>query len=62
MSYMFLTFQRSEEKLLEQALSLTVRTKRFEVIDLKDRITYWNKGAERPLWMEEKDATSKKCL
>ena len=59
MSYMFITFQRSEERTLEQANLLDSAHDAIEVIDLKNRITYLNKGAERLYGWTVEDAMDK---
>jgi PAS domain S-box-containing protein len=46
-SYMFVTFQKTEERILEQANLLDNAHDAIEVIDINNNITYWNKGAER---------------
>jgi len=47
MAYMFITFQKSEERTLEQSTFLDSAHDAIEVMDLNNRLTYWNKGAER---------------
>jgi PAS domain S-box-containing protein len=59
MSYMFITFQRSEERTLEQANLLDSAHDAIEVIDLNNRITYLNKGAERLYGWTVEDAMGK---
>jgi two-component system cell cycle sensor histidine kinase/response regulator CckA len=58
-SYMFTTFQRSEERVLEQAALLDNAHDAIEVIDLDNHITYWNKGAERLYGWTEEDIIDK---
>lgn len=66
MAYMFITFQKSEERVLEQAALLDSAHDAIEVMGLNNHITYWNKGAERLYgWTVEetigKDADSLLC-
>ena len=60
-SYMFITFQRSEERVLEQAALLDNAHDAIEVIDLDNNITYWNKGAERLYGWTEEDIIDKRA-
>lgn len=46
LSYMFISFQRSEEKILEQAALLDKAHDAIEVRNLDHHIIYWNKGAQ----------------
>ena len=59
MSYMFIRFQKSEEKLLEQSALLDCAHDAIEVMDLNNRVLYWNKGAERLYGFTTEDVLDK---